>query len=106
MPAEADIQTAYEYIRDLSHSRAETWLNELFQAIFTLEEMPARCPLIPETEEIGQPLRHLLYGKRTGTYRIIFDIQEEAVGGPLVRVLRIWHGAREEIKSSDIEAED
>ena len=104
-PAEADAYAAYEYIRELSPGRAENWLRELFHAIFTLGEMPSRCPLISEAEDIGHPLRQLLYGKRTGTYRIIFDIQEESDEGPRVRVLRIWHGARNEITATDIEAE-
>ncbi len=68
--------------------------------------MPSRCPIISESEDIGQSLRQLLYGKRTGTYRIIFDIQDESEEGPRVRVLRIRHGARVEIKSTDIEYEE
>src|SRR4051794_6419347 len=100
--AEADAYAAYEFIRDLSPRSAEKWLRELFLAIFTLEEMPARCPFITEADEIGKPLRQLLYGKRTGTYRIIFDIQEDSEEGPRVRILRIWHGSRNEITVSDI----
>ena len=48
-----------------------------------------------EADELGRPVRHLLYGKRTGVYRIIFDIQEASEEGPRARVLRIWHGARD-----------
>jgi len=68
--------------------------------------MPTRCPVIPEADELGHPTRHLLYGKRTGVYRIIFDIQEESEDGPRVRVLRIWHGHRDAITAADIEAEE
>lgn len=59
--------------------------------------------MIPEADELGHPARHLLYGKRSGQYRIIFDIQEESEEGPCVRVLRIWHGSRDVITASDIE---
>ena len=62
--AEADAYAAYDYIREFSPRSAQKWLRELFQAIFTLDEMPSRCPVIAEAEEIGQPLRQLLYGKR------------------------------------------
>jgi hypothetical protein len=72
----------------------------------TLADMPARCPLIREADELGHPARHLLYGKRTAVYRIIFDIQEESEEGPRVRVLRIWHGARDAITAADIEIEE
>lgn len=74
----------------------------LFQAILSLEEMPARCAVISEAKELGFPAGHLLYGKEKGTYRIIFDIREveQHVG-----VLRIWHASRSAITAADI-AED
>lgn len=103
--AEADAYAAFERIREISPARAEKWLWDLFAAIQTLEEMPARCPLIAEADEVGQALRHLLYGKRTSTYRIIFDIQEQSDEGPRVRVLRIWHGTRDAITIEDLTAE-
>ncbi len=80
------------------------WLTGLFAAIRTLADMPARCPMIPEADELGAPLRHLLYGRRTSVYRIIFDMQEDSEEGPRVRVLRIWHGVRDALTAEDIEA--
>jgi plasmid stabilization system protein ParE len=100
--AESDAYQAYEYIRHYAPERAEKWLRGLFEAIFTLDEMPRRCTIVPESEEIGREIRQLLYGKRTGIYRIVFDVQENAVDGPLVRVLRIWHGARDTLHSEDL----
>ena len=70
--------------------------------MLSLGEMPARCPLIPEAEEIGRDIRQLLYGKRSGIRRIIFDIQEQSDEGPHVRVLRVWHGSRERLRGEDI----
>lgn len=101
-PAEADAYTAFERIREVAPHSAEKWLRELFAAIQTLAAMPARCPVISEATELGRPVRHLLYGKRTATYRIIFDIEEESEEGPRVRVLRIWCGARDQIEAQDI----
>ena len=63
------------------------------------------CPLIPEAEELSYPARHLLYGKRSAIYRVIFDIQEESEEGPRVRVLRIRHGARDAISAEYLETE-
>ena len=100
--AEDDAYTAYEYIHQFSPDKANIWFRELFDAIFSLDEMPTRCPLIVEADEIGLPIRHHLYGKRGGTYRIIFDIRELAEGGPTVRVLRIWHGSRDRLRIADI----
>ena len=103
--AEADAYAAFEHIREVAPASAARWLTGLFAAIRTLADMPARCPVIPEAEELGQPLRHLLYGRRTGTYRIIFDIQEDSEEGPRVRVLRIWRAVRDALTAEDIERE-
>ena len=89
-------------IREVAPASADTWLRRLFAAIATLADMPERCPFISEADELSHPARHLLYGKRTGQYRIIFDIQEESEEGPRVRVLRIWHGSRDALTASDI----
>lgn len=94
-PARRDADAAFEYIQNLSQAGAERWLRQLVEAIFSLSEMPAHCPIAPEAQDVGHPIRHLLFGKRTGTYRIIFVIREEAEGGAAVTVLRIWHGARD-----------
>jgi plasmid stabilization system protein ParE len=101
-PAEEDAYAAYEHLRILSPASAEKWLRGLFQAVFSLEELPARRPLISEAEELGLPIRQLLYGKRTGTYRIIFDIIEGTNDDSYVRILRIWHGARDRITEEDV----
>ena len=104
--AEADAYAAYEYIGEFSPQSAEKWLRLLFLAIATLEEMPSRCPLIAEAQEIGRPFRQLLYGKRTQTYRIIFDIQEQSEEEVCVRVLRIWHGSQDKVISTDIDPDE
>ncbi len=105
-PAEADAHAAFENIRDESPEAAERWLVGLFRVILLLEEMPRRCPMIPEAEEIGREIRHLIYGRRTSTHRIIFDIDEQSERGPLVRVLRIWHGSRDRLCIEDLEEEE
>ena len=99
-PAETDAYAAFERIREAAPMHAEKWLIGLFAAIATLEEVPARCPVIPEAAELGFPARHLLYGKGRGVYRIIFDIREEERH---VRVLRIWHSSRDAITADDVE---
>lgn len=85
-PAETDAYAAFERIREAAPMHAEKWLTRLFEAIFSLDEPPARCPVIAEAKELGYPARHLLYGKGKGLYRIIFHIREEEQH---VRVLRI-----------------
>ena len=102
-PAEADAYAAYEYIRGAAPHSSDTWLSALFAAIDMLADMPTRCPVIPEADDLHHQARQLLFGKRNGFYRIIFDIQEASEEGPRVRVLRIWHGSRDVITASDFE---
>jgi plasmid stabilization system protein ParE len=99
-PAEADAYAAFERIRAAAPSLAEKWLTRLFEAIFSLDKLPTRCPIIPEAKELGFPARHLLYGKGNGVYRIIFHVREDEQH---VRVLRIWHASRDAITADDVE---
>jgi plasmid stabilization system protein ParE len=98
-PAETEAYAAFERIREAAPMHAQKWLTGLFKAIFSLENMPARCPVIAEAKELGFPARHLLYGKGKGVYRIIFHIREDEQH---VRVLRIWHSSRDDITAADV----
>jgi hypothetical protein len=64
--AEDDAYAAFEYVRKSAPVNAEKWLIGLFAAILSLDTLPARCPIIPEAEELGHDVRHLLYGSRAG----------------------------------------
>lgn len=97
-PALDDIEVAHQYIYQRAPSRANNWLNKLFEAIESLEEFPGRCPRAPESAEVGQEIRQLLYGKRGGIYRVLFMIIENKV-----RVLHVRHGARQHLKRGEID---
>ena len=99
-PAEADAYAAFEHIRAAAPLHAEKWLTRLFEAIFSLDKLPTRCPVIPEAKELGFPARHLLYGRGNGVYRIIFDVHEDEQH---VRVLRVWHASRNAITAAYVE---
>lgn len=68
--------------------------------MLSLSEMPRRCPTAPEAEKLGEQMRQLLYGRRSGVYRIIFRIEEEPE--PVARILAIRHGARECLDPEDL----
>jgi plasmid stabilization system protein ParE len=102
-PAESDAYGAFERISEVAPLAARRWLERLFEAIFSLSEMPQRCSIAHEAEEIGREVRQLLFGKKSGTFRILFDIQNDAVEGPVVRVLRIWRGSRDDVQPEDLE---
>jgi toxin ParE1/3/4 len=83
--AERDVEEIWNYIADNSPENATAFILRLEDQIETLEQLPERCPLIPENEQLGTSYRHLLHG----AYRTIFRIS-----GKTVYILRIIHGAR------------
>jgi len=102
----ADADRAAEYIRQFAPETATRWFDRLLEAILSLTELPKRCPLAPETATLGMELRQLFYGKRRGTYRIVFRIYEETPGEGIVRVVAIRHGARDRIDREALDSEE
>ena len=97
--AERDIAEAFAYIDGQAPEAATRWYRQLKSEIQTLAEMPARCALAPESQKLGFEIRQLLFGKRSGIYRVIFRIDEEKIE---VHVLTVRHGARKPFEISDI----
>jgi plasmid stabilization system protein ParE len=91
--AERDLNELLKYIEALNSSSARRWFNGLEKAIYGLDRLPRRCSLARESRKEGRPIRQLLYGKKPGVYRVLFEIQEWT---RTVRVLAIRHGARDD----------
>jgi plasmid stabilization system protein ParE len=87
--AEADLEAACAWIQKYSPQRAARWYQGICAAIQSLDSMPHRCSLAPESEGAEVEIRQLLYGKRRGIYRILFTVV-----GNEVRVLHVRHGAQ------------
>ena len=83
--AQVDLAKIHEYIAEDSASAAAEWIDELDRQIATLEELPLRCPIIPESSDLGRQYRHLVFG----SYRTLFR-----VAGGTVFIVRIIHGAQ------------
>lgn len=98
--AEADIAEAFIYLSEGAPEAATRWYHLIKTEIESLSAMPARCPLAPEAAKLGLELRHLLYGKRPGIYRIVFRIVEEAQE---VHILAVRHGARKSLTDEEIQ---
>ena len=88
-PAQDEAEDVYFWICQYSLARAEKWLNGLLEAIKSLDFHPERYPFAPEAESFHKPIRQMLYGKRRGVYRVLFEIRDE-----IIDVLHIRHGAR------------
>ena len=89
-----DAEEYYAYIRENSHDShaADAWWSGLFSAIETLEQLPARCPLIPEHSDLRRPIHHLIYE----SHRILFEIVDKTV-----RVYRVYPAAARPLRSLD-----
>ena len=90
--SEVALSDAEEYVRfiretNLEPAAADRWYRGLSAAIFTLEKLPERCPIIPEQTEFSLEIRHLIYF----SHRIIFHVN---TADKLVTVYRIYHGSR------------
>jgi plasmid stabilization system protein ParE len=88
--AEADLDAAYTHRRARAPEAAARWFAGIVEAINSLQDFPARCPLAPENEHFAEEIRQLLYGRRRDVYRILFTIREDTV-----HVLHIRHGAQQ-----------
>ncbi len=65
--------------------------------------MPARCPLAPEAEELGDDVRLLLHGKRNRAYKIYFKINQTTESSGWVRVFHVRHWARKPLTNEDLD---
>ncbi len=83
--AETDILEIYEYIAADNKTAAAKLVKEIEHHIDSLEKSPLRCPVIPESNELGKEYRHLIYGN----YRTIITIE-----GKQVTIMRVIHSAR------------
>jgi plasmid stabilization system protein ParE len=85
-----EIDAALDWLVKRSAKAAARWHDRLLDAIQTLSSNPERCGLAPEADwyESGE-LRQMLYGKRHGVYRILFEVR-----GKTVYILRVRHTAQ------------
>jgi plasmid stabilization system protein ParE len=83
--AELDILQIRDHISRDNESAASKWVQEIRRQIDSLEKFPLRCPVIPESSELGKEYRHLIYGN----YRTLFKVI-----GSRVLIMRVIHGAR------------
>ena len=89
-PASAEIEQAFLWIADYNRDAAVKWFHGIQEAIQGLETFPERCSRAPENDAFKENIRQLIYGRRSGRYRIFFTIRRDTV-----YVLHVRHGARD-----------
>lgn len=89
--AGSNIEEAWHWIAESDPEAADRWYEGLIAALKTLDKLPRRCPIAPETRLglIHVEIRQLLYGNGYWKYRILFAIE-----GNKVLVSHVRHGAR------------
>ena len=95
--AQADIDAALTWAAAQAPLTAQRWYNRLLAAVQTLQSMPARCPLAAEAADLGIELRELSFGKRRGTFRILFKVDAS-----VVHVLHVRRATRGPLTASDV----
>lgn len=83
--AQSDIWEIFHYISADNQTAAINLIQEIERQINSLEIFPLRCPVIPESFELGVEYRHIIYGH----YRTIFKVENSRV-----IIMRVIHGAR------------
>jgi plasmid stabilization system protein ParE len=88
-----EAEAIYAWIATNSPENAATWFNALFDVIQSLETMPFRCSLAPESDILGEEIRQYIYRKN---YRILFNVE-----GEVVRIYHIRHVAQQFLTKED-----
>ncbi len=90
-----DLDEIARYIQEQSSfEHAEEWFNGIMASIHTLEGMLRRCPVADESEDLGQEVRVLLYGKRNRQYKVYYSIRQRTISTGTVQVFHVRHWAR------------
>ena len=92
--AREEALAAAAYIAETSPMAAVRWYDGLAVAIDELGSFPLRCSVAPESEHLGEELRHVLYK----SHRIIIKVEEAS---RTVRVLHVRHVSRQPLGSPD-----
>ncbi len=58
--AEAELESAYEWILEHAPDEAVKWYNGAVDACLSLESFPDRCPKAPESKSFKLEIRHLI----------------------------------------------
>ena len=96
--AEQDVASVLQWLQEQSAEAAGgRWFAQLMARVATLETHPDRCGLAAESADLGLEVRQLVFGRRRGRHRLLFQIQDRTVF-----ILRVWHSARDAVSRDDL----
>jgi plasmid stabilization system protein ParE len=98
-----DLDEIARYIKQQTNfEQGEEWFNGIIAAIRTLEDMPSRCSVADESEELAQEVRLLLYGKRNRKYKVYYSIRQKTPSTGTVQVFHVRHWARKSLNTDQL----
>ena len=92
-----EIDEALAWYAGRSIKAAIRWYVKLMEAIRSLADNPERFGLAPESESCSAEIRQMLYGKRRGIWRVLFEIR-----GDTVYILRVRHSAQDLLEPEEL----
>jgi plasmid stabilization system protein ParE len=98
--AAADAERIYAWVTERAPLRGRRWFEKLIEALRSLDLHPSRCPLAREARESKRDIRCLLFGKRRGVYRILYEVDEKR---KIVWILHIRHSALRDLEPNELE---
>jgi toxin ParE1/3/4 len=100
--AERQLEELYLWVVDRAPTQGSAWFNGFERAIHSLEQLPKRCRIAPESFDPDLPVRVLTYGRSPHVYRVFFTVEERA---NIVRVVHVRRGARQKPAPSELKGE-
>ena len=99
----ADLDSIADNIKARSSfASAEKWFNGLLDDIASLKEIPERCTVAPESEDLDREVRVLLHGRRNRSYKIYFPVHHETAISGIVSILHVRHWARRPVDADEL----
>src|SRR5437899_7135125 len=93
--AHSDIENAIAWLKQRSETAADRFNKAVLSAIDSLEQMPRRCPIAPETRSFLIEIRHLIFGDGALQFRIIFGVSVEEISGEgVVTIYRVRNSSQ------------
>jgi plasmid stabilization system protein ParE len=100
--AEADLGALYLWVKGRAPHQGAAWFSGLEQAILSLGQRPARCPIASESSDPKRPVRVLHDGRARHVYRVRFWIDS---ANRVAYVLHVRRGAREALRLPIVSSE-
>jgi plasmid stabilization system protein ParE len=100
--AELQLEELYLWVVDRAPTQGAAWFNGLERAIFSLEQLPKRCRIAPESFDPNQPVRVLNFGRGPHVYQVFFTVDDSA---KVVRILHVRRGTRQRPTPGELKGE-